>query len=251
MPSSTRSALKFLLTPLAFALPALAQTYPAHLTNAPFTARWSATTRENGESGTTSGFMARTSDGSTYMSFASPGYPAPGGTFRIEIDDLKKHRHITLYPGPTNHYAATELTNGQDRIFSVQRYAQMLQQLQDSYLQRPDRPKPDGQSHVAPLGAKQQDGVTLYGHKSEFTSNKGEKRTQELWDSDLGIVVSTKAVWPSEDKETEMTVTDIRRVEPDPILFQIPQGYRPLHSLKRRFLEDRRRVPHLSRSLVP
>jgi hypothetical protein len=112
-------------------------------------------------------------------------------------------------------------------VLSVQRNHDMLQQMQDSYIERPNRPKPDGQAVETALGIKQQDGITFFGHKSEFTSTSGNKRTDEMWDSDFGIVVSLKSIWPQEGKELSRTVIDILRQEPDPKLFEIPAEYLP------------------------
>jgi len=204
---------------------AFAQTYPAHLLDAPFTANWSQTTTHNATTSTQSGVIARASNGSTYMTFSDSHFPGPGGIYRIEIDDLPNNRHITLHPGrSSNSYYLGPLGNA--RTFTLQSNARMLQQLQDSYLQRPDRTKPDGQAHETALGVKQQEGLTLFGHRSEFTSTKGETRTDEMWDSDLGVVVTLKDVVPAEAKESVFSVTDIRRVEPDQKLFEIPEGYR-------------------------
>ena len=171
--------------------------------------------------------MARASDGSTYMSFSDNFFPGPGHVFRIEIDDQKNNRHLTLHPGfSTSTYSTRTPANGHSRLFSIQQSAEMLTQIQDSYAQRPDRPKSDGQSHITALGTRNQDGMTLFGHKSEFTSTTGEKRIEEIWDSEFGIVVASKITWPTEDKEAITTVSDIHRIEPDPTLFQIPEGYR-------------------------
>jgi hypothetical protein len=110
-----------------------------------------------------------------HMSFSKPAFPGPGGTFRTEIDDLTNNRHITLYPGNFTHDAITAPPGGHLRTRSLQKNAEMLLQLQDSFAQRPDRSKPDGQSHVVPLGTNQQAGMMLFGHKSEFTSAKGRQ----------------------------------------------------------------------------
>jgi hypothetical protein len=173
------------------------------------------------------GSWPRASNGCTYMSFSDTNYPGPGGIFDVEINDLPNSRHIFLHPGLSNHntYGVMVPPDGHFRTFSLQKNAAMLQQLQSSILQKPDRTRPDGQVHLTPLGTKQQDGITLFGQKSEVTSNSGDKRTEEMWHSDLGIVVISKTVWSSEDKESVVTVTDIHRTEPDPKLFEIPEGY--------------------------
>jgi hypothetical protein len=49
----------------------------------------------------------------------------------------------------------------------------------------------------------------------------------EMWDSDLGVMITAKDVWPVEAKESTFSVTDIRRIEPDQKLFEIPYGARP------------------------
>jgi hypothetical protein len=209
-----------LLLSMASMASAVAQIFPAGIIDAPFTATWSTT--NNGKTITKTGIMARASNGSVYLSFASEGR-----AYRIEIQDVPNNRSITLYPSPPNYtYHLLPFPGGHFRPISVQKNGEMLAELQESYLQRPNRARPDGQAVETSLGVKQQDGMTLFGHRSEFTSNTGNKRTEELWSSDLGIVVSLKTVWPSEGKDSETTVTDIRRREPDPKLFQIPEEYR-------------------------
>jgi hypothetical protein len=213
----TRAAL---LLSIASMASAVAQIFPAGIIDAPFTATWSTT--NNGKTITKTGIMARASNGSVYLSFA-----AAGRTYRIEIQDVPNNRSITLYSSPPNYmYHLSPFPGGHFRPTSVQKNGEMLAELQESYLQRPNRAKPDGQSVETSLGVKQQDGMTLFGHRSEFTSNTGNKRTEELWNSDLGIVLSLKTIWSSEGNESETTVTDIRRQEPDPKLFQIPEEYR-------------------------
>ncbi len=215
---TARAAL--LLLSMASTASAVAQIFPAGIIDAPFTATWSTT--DNGKTIMKTGIMARASNGSVYLSFASAGR-----TYRIEIQDVPNNRSVTLYPSPPRYtYHLSLFPGGHFRPTSVQKNGEMLAELQESYLERPNRAKPDGQAVETSLGVKRQDGMTLFGHRSEFTSNTGDKRTEELWNSDLGIVVSLKTVWPSEGRESETTVTDIRRQEPDPKLFQIPEEYR-------------------------
>jgi hypothetical protein len=182
--------------------------FPLPIRNAPFTANWSSISNDHGKTTTQTGIIARASNGSTYLSSTIQGQP-----YQTVISDVPNNRVITLLlPSPFQHqYLLRDPPGGHFTVISVQRRREMLQQMQDSYIERPNRPKPDGQAVEIALGVKQQNGITLFGHKSEFTSNSGSKRTDEMWNSDIGIVVGLKSVWLQEGKDYSRTVTDILR----------------------------------------
>ena len=69
--------------------------------------------------------------------------------------------------------------------------------------------------------------MTLFGHTDEFTSDTGDKRTTEVWDSDLGVAMSVKTDSPASEHYRLAALTDLRRVEPNPKLFEIPAEYLP------------------------
>jgi hypothetical protein len=91
------------------------------------------------------------------------------------------------------------------------------------------------------LGSKQENGMTLFGERAEFTLENGEKRTTEKWESDLGFDMSRITDWHGRTRV--WTVTDVERVEPDPTLFEIPKEYLPhndpLLEAKTVFVENR------------
>ena len=49
---------------------------------------------------------------------------------------------------------------------SIEDYREVLQRMQDCFVQRPDHDKGTKHVHNVVLGVRQQDGMTLYGHKS-------------------------------------------------------------------------------------
>jgi hypothetical protein len=89
--------------------------------------------------------------------------------------------------------------------------------------------------------------MTLFGFRTEKTYDDGRERVKEYWESDLGIVVSSKAVGPQEGEEHSYVVTNIRREEPDPRLFQIPKEYisDPLLEAKTVYIENLTGAPEV------
>lgn len=85
---------------------------------------------------------------------------------------------------------------------------------------------------VEQLGSKTLDGVDVTGTRTtvtfpagSFGNNQPVTVTRERWVSqDLGITVSETDNDPRSGTRTT-TLTNIERTEPDPTLFQVPQGY--------------------------
>ena len=204
------------------------------IANAPFTA-----TVKDTEDGGLTYLTIRASNGSTYSASTAKG----GHTAHIRIEDVPNNRIIELSATPPNYtYRFLEPSKGGCKTDSIESYRERLQRFQESYLQNPDREKPPGgHVHRVILGTKQEDGMTLFGERAEFTLANGEKRTTEKWESDLGFDVSRITDWHG--KTRVWTVTDIERVKPDPTLFEIPKEYLPhndpLLEAKTVFVENR------------
>jgi hypothetical protein len=209
---------------LGFSVPLkLAAQIPIAIVDMPFTATWVETRHEAATTRTETKALARASNGNSYMAFLSPiGGPFPAGTpYQVMILDVVNQRIITLYPANRNYH----LQHTKLRTSSAHQYAQTLQNMQNSYAQNPDRIKPDGKNHDIALGAKQQDGMMIYGAIQEFTSDTGSKRATEIWQSDLGIETSKKTLYSPVGNEVTGTLTNVHREEPDSKLFAIPEGY--------------------------
>jgi hypothetical protein len=208
-----------------------------HIANAPFTATVKYTT-DGGLTYSTEQ-LARASNGSTYIaSKAKDGHPV-----WIHIEDVPNNRIIELSAQPPSYtYRFVEAPKGGFWIDSIDSYRERLQRFQDSWVQNPDRDEPPGgRVHRIIFGTKQENGMTLFGETAEFTLENGEKRTEEKWESDLGLTVSRITDWHGETRVR--TVTDVERVEPNPILFEIPKEYLPhndpLLEAKTVFVENR------------
>lgn len=96
-------------------------------------------------------------------------------------------------------------------------------------------------------GERPDDGMTLFGRRVEETFGDGTKRVSEYWDSDLGIQMSRTVDGPQPDRHESLFVTDIRREEPDPSLFQLPKEYLsdPLLEVTTIFIDNRTGVPEV------
>jgi hypothetical protein len=193
------------------------------LTNAPFTAARKSTTDGGLTSSTVE--LARSSNGSTYAAEKDKD----GHTMRIYIEDVPNNRRIELFPRPPSYtYRLMDAPRGGFGADPIDSYRERLQKMQDSLVQNHDHDTPTG-DHVqwVLLGMKREDGMTLFGRRREETLATGEKRTTEWWESDMGLTISKIATRPG--KTYVWTVTDLKRVEPDPALFEIPQEYLPHH----------------------
>jgi len=115
----------------------------------------------------------------------------------------------------------------------------MLQDQQEGFIKHPDHPGPDiPRWHFTALGCRQESGFNLCGVRDDTTSNTGEEQIWETWRSDLGLIMSmsqkadhlARTVNDIQAVTFIEGVTHLRRVEPDPQLFEIPAGYTPAPS---------------------
>lgn len=205
-----------------------------HVENVPFTAvlRWTRRDHEGRVTPVETNRVARAGNGNSLwepldaqgaprfreivLAVANSPTTAPG-TVRYKI--------ITLYPDRTYKVAFTVLSFRQSFEWCQTKLRDYL--TTDSW--------PTNSWHIVPLGTKEQDGMTLYGQQRVMLA--GSKReTQESWVS-LDLCAQIVHVqYPedpadaSQDGTHTQTLTDIKRHEPDPKLFEIPEGYqqRPL-----------------------
>jgi hypothetical protein len=191
---------------------------PGHTIGVPFTATWQQSIWDHGKltSQTTLQRVARASDGSTYCATLTPD----GTPTKVDIDDLPNNRMITLYP--QNHtYKLSTPQVGKFHTFSLEEVAKILEQLQEENAQGSERPP----LRLTSLGVKQEDGMTLYGQKTE--SHVGDNVITEEWwiSSDLFVKARLKQTQSTEEHVYFSVIRDVRRVEPDSTLFEIPKGY--------------------------
>jgi hypothetical protein len=211
------------------------------LIDAPFTGTLSAT--HNGQA-LPSAEWARASNGSTYEA----NLDATGRIIRVTIRDVPNHRRIELYRNPPSYtYRITpEDFRGTE---SVERYRKRLQGTQERLAQGLDHDGANGShQHETALGVEQGDGTTIFKRRDEITLVSGEKETVESWESDLGFAVRRFADSPTRGLLV-YAMTNLRRVEPDPKLFEIPPEYLPhpdpLLDGKRVFVDNETGVPEV------
>ena len=217
-----------------------------HIIDAPFTATLSYT-RDGGKTYLYTQ-LARASNASTYMALKT----AAGRTIRITIEDVPNNRTIVLFPQPPSYtYWIEPAPSGKFRVDSIENYRGMLQRGEDAFVQRPDRDRTDGtHHHETALGVRNENGMTLFGSRDELTTMTGDKTTVEAWRSDFGINISIKSYKPTTGETMVSAVTDLRHVEPDPSLFEIPAEYLPHHDplldAKSVFIENQTREPEVT-----
>ncbi len=240
--------MKYLLAPpvvslllcCALSKPLLAQL--ANITGAPFTA--TVTLSVSGEPSSTEE-IARASNGSTYDESKS----RDGSFVHTFIVDIPNNRRIELTAFPPSYTYRIQAGDRKIYTCTIEEYRATLQRAQGSFRDRPDRDKPNGSHHhEVPLGVRQEDGMTLFGNRDEIILASGENRTVEAWQSDLGVAVTSA---DSGDKhQTVRTLTNVRRVEPDPKLFEIPAEYLahsdPLLDGKKVFVDNETDVPEVA-----
>jgi hypothetical protein len=221
-PISALAAAPVLLS-LGLGSPLAAQIIP--ISDAPFTATLSITD-DQGRTYPAEQF-ARASNGSTYVASKAKD----GHTTRVTIQDVPNNRRIELTPQlPSYTYRLTPAPKCRCGTFSVDSYRETLQRAQQAFIDRPDRDKPSGSHHhEVALGVMQQDGMTLFGHRDEVTLKTGEKHVLEMWESDLGLTITERRDGPASTAIRARIVTDLKRVEPDPSIFEIPDEYLPHH----------------------
>jgi hypothetical protein len=193
---------------LTLALPAAALAQVSLCPGAPLTATWIDTVKT-----AVLTHLARASNGSVYRTHPiDPAEPDP------------TPNRITLYADHTYDLANFPPGTLVARSILTNRYR--LDVFQRRYRDDPDADHANGQVHTLPLGIKQSEGHTLYGHTTDFLSSKGTHRVTEYWESaDLAAQYSEQAAMPETNSQRAAILTDIQRTEPDPALFQIPPGY--------------------------
>jgi hypothetical protein len=208
----------------------------ANVSDAPFTATWTLTKVET-KSGPTetrtivaTAQLARDKNGSTYEAVIKDGHPTG-----IWIVDVLKNLKIEIHPrDATYFYLPIRDPGGKLPTYSVEETFKMLQDGQKGFMNHPDHSSPNiPKWYFTALGCRQENGLNLCGVKDEVTSNTGEEQIRETWRSDLGLVMSmfqkddhlAPTVRPLQAITYIQVVTDLRRVEPDTKLFEIPAGY--------------------------
>jgi hypothetical protein len=219
-----------------FVKPASAQQIE-HAVGAPFTATFSITTPGQPRYVCQ---MARASDGSIYRGCSG----ANGRLSRVEISDVPNNRVIAFFVPPPDvpNHTYTLLPPPQHGKYTIKSADDVREELRRGQGFCSCREEPS-----TSLGERSSDGLTLFGFRTEKTYSDGRKRVTEYWESDLGIVVSSKSVGPQEGEEHSYVITNIRREEPDPSLFQIPKEYisDPLLEAKTVYIENLTGTPEV------
>jgi hypothetical protein len=214
----------------AFTEPVLAQSTP-HVLDAPFTATVIA--NPVGQAPIKMMRIARASNGSTYRG----PYDRDRKDGYVVIDDVPNHRRIEYRVVPPQFRDHSyRLTTKKFFTESVEQHRARL----GCCIPDKDKVKGGRLYHYTPLGEKNDDGMILFGRRVEETLEDGTKRVSEYWDSDLGVEVSRTVDGPQPGRHESWIVTDIRREEPDPSLFQVPKEYLsdPLLEAKTIFIDN-------------
>ncbi len=185
----------------------------------------------------TRGRMARNSAGSTFIEVIDPRSGAPAGIVildvihrrRIHLDpDRKEYSIVALpelraQPRPLD-WELTELRRAdeeRDRLWHESVAGK------DVVFRRLGKDRVSGLEAVGWMQERLPDGGTPGG--------KPAVDMCEIWVSvDLGIPIRVMARDAAAGEETEVHLTEILRVEPDPTLFTIPEIYRPANGGRRR-----------------
>ena len=211
-----------------------------YVTGAPFTAKMT-TTMEGHRKAFETVTLARASDGSTYRMVYAMGKV----NYRNVIEDVPGHRVIFL--NPRNH-SYTIKDDQTMKTLTAEQCAERAEALQKEYAARPGISNPIGQRTTrTALGTKVENGFKLYGKVDDFVQVASEIRGHakpavtthtEEWSTDFGVttlmvftLVRGSADSPDYFSKQTNTVTNIRREEPDPALFHIPDGYTRLEEL--------------------
>lgn len=216
---------------------ALAQSV-ANVLGSPFTA--TVVSNPEGQAPVKRWRIARASDGSTYRG----PYERDGKLSLVSIADVPNHRRVEYMLGPREFRNHTyRLTTEKFFTESVEEHRARL----GCCIPDHDKVKGGRLFHFTPLGEKSDDGMILFGRRVEETYDDGTKRVSEYWDSDLGIEVSRTVDGPQPGRHESWVVTDIRREEPDPSLFQVPKEYLsdPLLEAITIFIDNQTGVPEV------
>jgi hypothetical protein len=153
---------------------------------------------------TTTEKIARSSNGSWFVEqFNAKGIPQ-----NITIKDVPHQRMVTLFVGPKV-YAIPAMNPISFKTYSAQEWLDILRGSHD---------KSPGHSE---LGTKVESGTMLFGYSLIFNN-----QITERWEAaDLGTTYSYRTTSLLGEPQMNFTLTNIRREEPDPTLFEIPDGY--------------------------
>jgi len=202
----------------------IAQVPSARILNAPFTATSTIVRNADGKIGIQTFYLARASNGSSYSAESGTN----GRVFRITIVDVPNARTITLTPNPSSHtYTEVPIPHGTLRTLTTQQVLDGLAEMNQNYIDQPDRDHSGIAYHITSLGQTQEEGMILFGDRQELTFKNGDRRTIETWHSNLGIEMSARVDDPSKKITSVKSVTNLVRKEPDPKLFEIPAEYLP------------------------
>ena len=208
-----------------------------NVVGAPFTATWTWTQVET-KSGLTetttilaTAQLARDRNGSTYEAVIKSGHPTA-----IWIVDVLKNLKIEIRPLDfTYRYIPISDPAVKLRTHSVEEIFKVLQNQQEGIIEHPDHPSTYlPRWHFTALGCRQENRFNLCGVRDESSSNTGEEHIRETWWSDLGMIMTSiqKAdhlagtVNDLRFITDRQDVTNLRRVDPDSQLFEIPAGYK-------------------------
>jgi hypothetical protein len=199
--------------------PRTASQIAEHIVGAPFTA--TRTLYREGDDRPSVTQIARASDGSVYCG----SYGSDGRLFQVEIEDVPNNRRIFYFPSRLNDHSYTQSapTYGFLKL-SIEQERDRARTRQRHWAEDPDLQENNRRTHFTPLGERPGDGMILFGVRVETTYESGEKRVDERWESDLGLMMSSTDI-RSEKEDSYSVVTNLRRQEPDPTLFQIPKEY--------------------------
>jgi hypothetical protein len=203
---------------------AVAQISP--MKNTPFQAtRTIIADNRNGVSYTTTGMVARSSNGSTYQLNPDPKSGAPG---TVAITDIPGQRHIILWV-QRKIYTITPDPN----IAAIDAPSPEVQQKNlESYKSMKQSHSAQGGTGVdeIPLGLRTQDGLVEVGRRTVMDSLPAswtikEKVWEDWYSIFLGINVEKVAFDDTGRPDFKEILSNIKQAEPDPSLFQIPADY--------------------------
>ena len=208
---------------------ALEPVVPLHnVKGAPFQATLVKTSIRSGQQITTSGIVARNSNGSTYWEVAGAH---PGLDSIIIIQDVPNHRTIALYQkGNSYSIGPLDATIPISDAPSLQVVKQRIAQCEKKQTYHNSG---DGYDTSASyLGSRMQDGFVECGervvhHQTPPTSQLAAK----IWENWTIPALDLSAEYIGYDNNNQPVETqklkDIHAAEPDSTLFEIPPGYTP------------------------
>jgi len=188
---------------------------------APFTAKWTTTTEIEAHAEVTEevteSVVARSTDGSIYQAFYKNG-----NLDRVEIRNVSRERRLVLYP-KTKQY----VVDPSDLTWSMPTVAQMYKSLEKTAGDyRRNYPLSHVNKVATSLGMKNVDGMTVFGH--HYVRDGARAMEGDEWESELGFIYSGRYELYGGRRTVTVTLTELKREEPDPSLFKVPKGYSTL-----------------------